>query len=159
MNPGLLGSGGIGHSAGGVPFAAGMAHAETTYAIGTEATFDVTVKQNDGSTTMSVTLTLPTAGLAVVRFAARCTKAGGSGRTQVSIYDNAVRVAPDATLNAIRWISRKSVGDGIQELLFDAVYPVEAGLHVWDARHQAAFDQSTLTWGDRMLSVLVIPAS
>lgn len=158
MNEGVLGYG-LGHSPGGQAFAAGMAFATTKYTIGTESVSDVTVKQNDGSTTMSVTLTLPMAGLAVVRFTARLTKSGGSGRTRVSIYDNSTKVYPNTALSTDGWYSRKEAGDGLHEMLFDFVSAVEAGTHVWDARHQAAFDTSQLDWGDRMLSVIVIPAS
>ena len=156
MNDGFLGFG-VGHSPGGLPFAAGMAGATTSYAITTESASDVTVKQDDGATTMSVTLTVPIAGLAVVRFSARCTKATLAGRTRISIYDNAVKVYPSTALSSLGWHTRNSASDNIQEVLFDAVLPVEVGTHVYDARHQAAFNTSTITWGDRMLSVLVIP--
>jgi hypothetical protein len=150
MNDGLLSGSGVHPSPGGGVLAFEVASATATYAINPEPTSDTTVKADDGTTVMSVTLSLPLAANVLVRFHARITKS--AGKTRLALYDNGVKIAPATTLSTNGVYSWSAPENNIQEILIAFLVRLEGGTHVLDIRHQAALNTATITWGDRILS-------
>jgi hypothetical protein len=128
--------------------------ATVTHAINPESASDTTVKRDDGSTAMSVDITLASTKTVVLMYSARFQKSGGA--TRVSFYADGSKVSPVNTDINEGWYSDQTWGfTAARSIYVMAAVSLTADTYTIDVRHQAADNTNTITWYDRSLVVLV----
>lgn len=130
-------------------------HASTTYSIGSDPTSDTTIKKNDGSTAMSITVVVPSTKVVWLHFFARIDKAiASSGRTRGQIYDGGSVILPDvggrAAFNSI------PIVDNEQHLVIDGFVSLASGSHTLTIKHQATYTTTAIAFWERYVFAVVL---